>query len=679
MLMTVAPIPDHPLNAGFLHAWLLPQSMPQRDAGFGIRIYDLFGDEGALDRLIRWASRGPYPDCPVEVLRLAGTLMAWTLSSPNRFMRDCATKAMRQLLAAHLSVLSELIASFAGVDDPYVGERLAVIAHGSLLTSGADDPDGALRLARTLRDELLAREQIPNVLTRDAVRGSFEWLLRAGLIEEAEYEPLLPPSGSTPPKKPRTKLQLERAYERRRKDRHGNYVPSPYGSLFFSLFEIGDFGRYVLEAKLRHFSNIPLHKPYRVSPRRSARSRDQRYNGDVARRWVFERVLELGWTPERFGEFERVHLRGSSGRESHKPERFGKKYQWIALRELLARVADNFHMCPDWGDEAPRSYEGPWQFYGRDIDPTLPPAARERDHEDDATRLGATFRAEPGSEWWRPPGPTFRSTDPPPPDNWATQPGGIATFEDFARHRDQQGQRWLVMLGHFNWDDERHERDDRPRRDLWSYVYSWLVPVDRLAAVVAQLSTRSFMGRWMPEGADLTNGAYLGEMPWAAAAREYPPDWRPIRVPDSETEESWVYPAWIDYHWEGGGFDCSLAESIPASLPAPLLFERGDLLWQSGSRSWTDRRNSVAAEYRQANGHSALLVRESWLTPTLAAGAWGLVVGWLGEKRLMPGGWGPGLIGQWIELNGVASFGPGGWQVASESMEVRHPAYGGHH
>ena len=269
MLLTVAPIPDHPLNAEFLHTWLLPQSMPERDAGFGIRIYHLFGDQGPLDRLIRWASRGPYPDCPDEVLCLVGTLMAWTLSSPNRFMRDYVTKAMRQLLAARLPVLSRVVAAFARVNDPYVSERLAVIAHGALLTAGSEDPDGALQLARTLRDELLPREEIPNVLTRDAVRSCFEWLLRKGLIEAADYEAVVPPYGSASPGKPRTKLQLERAYERRRKDRNGNYVPSPYASLFFSLFDLGDFGRYVAESKLRHFSNVPIGRPF---PKRSGPS-----------------------------------------------------------------------------------------------------------------------------------------------------------------------------------------------------------------------------------------------------------------------------------------------------------------------------------------------------------------------------------------------------------------------
>ena len=63
-------------------------------------------------------------------------------------------------------------------------------------------------------------------------------------------------------------------------------------------------------------------------------------------------------------------------------------------------------------------------------------------------------------------------------------------------------------------------------------------------------------------------------------------------------------------------------------------------------------------------------MRETWLKATLAAGGWGLVVGWLGEKQLISSGWSPELIGGWTELNGVASFGPDGWNIASETASL---------
>lgn len=719
-VLSVAPIPTHPLNADHLHRVLVRRTMADRDASWGIATYHAFGNEGPIDRLIRWAARGPYPGCPDEVLRLAGTLIAWTFVSPNRFLRDYATKAMRQLLASRPEVLEVLVTQFASVDDPYVTERLAVVVHGSLLTDGDGDPDRALRLARRLRDTFLVNEALPNILTRDAVRGSFEWALHKGLVDPQEYEGVLPPYGSTPPAKPRTKKQLEKAHDRHKRDRDGNYIRSPYGRLFSSLFDLGDFGRYVAESKLSRFTNLPLAKPV-PKPRKPKPSqarwtqflnsltekqrsapdveelarrlsddqvqrmlaildpptpppptRRSRYPAQLGQRWIFERVLSLGWTPERFADFEDTYLSGGAGRSGHKAERFGKKYQWIALRELIARVADNFHMTGEWSNEEP-VYRGPWQFYGRDIDPTLPPPPRYRDDQDDAVRTGSTFQPDPPDAWWDPGGPRYLATDPVAPDDWATQTDDIPQFESLVRRIDDDGTKWVVLQAYFNWDEERIGDQfvrDRPRRDMWSHIYTWLVPPAELNKLIKYLEKHSFMGRWMPEAGSVTDDAYLAEMPWAEAANEYPREWQPVRPGREEEPVVEVFPAWEGYTWEGGIWDCTLEDSVNASLPTGLLFDLAELEWVPGTRSWRNRSDMTVAQYRSREAeHSALLVRESWLKPTLKKGGWGLAIGWLGEKMLFAPGWTSGLVGEWTEMNGVASFGEDGFKIAAETTK----------
>jgi hypothetical protein len=223
--------------------------------------YYALGNEEPLDRLMRWAARGPYPECPDEVLRLAGTVLAWTLTSPNRFMRDYTPKAMRQLLASRPEVLGQLIAQFAEVDDMYVIERPAVIAHGSLLTDRDRDPDRPLRLARQIRARLLRDQIIPNVVVRDAVRGCFEWALRRGLIEQSEYHGVPLPYGSRPPDKPRTKKRLERPMTGTSATATATTSRRHMDACFFSLFDLGDFGRYLVEANLSRFTRRPLNKP----------------------------------------------------------------------------------------------------------------------------------------------------------------------------------------------------------------------------------------------------------------------------------------------------------------------------------------------------------------------------------------------------------------------------------
>lgn len=52
-----------------------------------------------------------------------------------------------------------------------------------------------------------------------------------------------------------------------------------------------------------------------------------------------------------------------------KIERIGKKYQWIAFYNILARVSDVYSI-KEWG-RMPYAYSGPWEPYVRDFDPTL--------------------------------------------------------------------------------------------------------------------------------------------------------------------------------------------------------------------------------------------------------------------------------------------------------------------
>ena len=116
---------------------------------------------------------------------------------------------------------------------------------------------------------------------------------------------------------------------------------------------MGDFGRYVIESNMHHFTPHPLAKEIPTGDQRTM------FSAKWAQRWIFQRVISLGWDPEYFAEFDQRVNYWSGSRTDYKPERFGKKYQWIAFHELMARIADNFHMGRHY-EEDPETYEGPW-------------------------------------------------------------------------------------------------------------------------------------------------------------------------------------------------------------------------------------------------------------------------------------------------------------------------------
>ena len=292
------------------------------------------------------------------------------------------------------------------------------------------------------------------------------------------------------------------------------------------------------------------------------------YPEELAQRWVFERVLELGWTPEKFDQFD-CRYGGDWGRSERKVERFGKKYQWIALRELLARIAENFHTKNGFDDQ-PVPYAGPWQFFGRDVDPTLPPPLRKR-NKDGESELSATFTSADRA-WWNSTGPHYRHNDPQISKDWAVESDDIPEFESLVRKKDQKRTRWVVLHAYYNWDEEVREDEERrarTRRNLWSHIYSWLVQPADMDALVAHLEQHSLFGRWMPEGLEHPDGAYLGELPWAASAGEDLHSWRKIRSPaDLDPMDLAVYPAWAEYLW--GGAKGLTARSRIASMRGSL-------------------------------------------------------------------------------------------------------------
>jgi hypothetical protein len=736
VLLAVAPDPDHPLNADVLHRALSRWPLPDRDALWSHETYYAWHGGGQMERLLRWAAAAPHPSYEEDVIELAAVPLVWMLTSPNRFARDFVTKALVQLLYTRLPVVTRLIDRFQGVDDPYVLERLAVVSHGALLRGGSRDRNGARRVAERVRDVVLAADEAtPQVLTRDAARGLIEWCVRERLMPTAALEEASPPYDARPPKVPRSRQWLEKTYERFAYD---DTRPG-YGSLFWSVFE-GDFAIYVIGSKLRHFAEYRLDEtiPDRatepepevrirrreherflrslapeqlaaysaldddgtasddvqaffesLSPtqrsllqqsyslRTTRRRRDDpklHYSIDRAKRWVFQRCLELGWTPERFGQFDKYLDR--RGRDNHKAERFGKKYQWITLRELVARIADNYHWREgSWGEPSGR-YAGPWQLYARDIDPTLPLALPPRD-DDDFAESAATFPSDSPTAWWVPPGPKYRPQDS-TSDTWVYSKDDLPRLPDLIERADDEGRRWVLLRAYLTWNEEVPEDEDRfgkPRRELWTHLYPWLVHRGEERKLEAFLRRRTLMNRWMPEGSDFTVGPYLGELPWAESCQEYRPRWNRDEFHEQLPVD--VLPFANSYTWEGRSLDCSLEESVHAAVPVQEVFQAGRLEWSGNSPSWVCD-GEVVVQFREARGpflsHSGLLVSQNWLTRVLDEMDCGLVVGLLGEKRFLGGRTDMSARQPWLEINGRASYDGNRWRFNRLQLLEQTPA-----
>ncbi|MGR7996943.1 hypothetical protein [Xanthobacter sp. ZOL 2024] len=277
------------------------------------------------------------------------------------------------------------------------------------------------------------------------------------------------------------------------------------------------------------------------------------YAGEPARHWVAWRAHELGWTPDRFSEFDRRVP--SHGRMEHRIERIGKKYQWIAFHELTGRLSDIALVGGRFQGD-PELYRGPWQVGTREMDPTI---LVTRTKQRDSDRQGPT--------WWSPHASRWRED--PPLARVAWMEDETRDLPDPARQidvADSEGRRWLVLdtsVGRNQWVVVEGERVIH--RMTWHKVKSMLVArddVDRLERLLA----RSEQDRDHPPEIEMPHGGYLGEYPWHPAFATVDGQWSLGRRGAVEVQATVA-----DWYVERSGHDYSVEDSFNLTVPAPAL------------------------------------------------------------------------------------------------------------
>ncbi len=542
-LIRIACVPGHPLNAEWLHAHLAAYEVADRDRSWSTWLVGAvdMDDETTVRRLIEWAwpldlrDRVAVPD---DVAALATQVFGWLLTTSDRRVRDRATKAIVSIAERAPAAFATALARFQGTNDPYVIERLAAAACGAVLRN--DDVDAAQRIADGVL-ALVGDEWPRHLMTRDFVRR----VLGGALARGWSGPDWLPPYGAQWPVPTRPVEDIE------------VLAGSPdyaYGSIWHSLTGMGDFGRYVLQSALRDVA--------------SDDTTALRYNAERA---VFDRVLELGWTPERFREIDR----GRSGGRDGVIERVGKKYQWVGFYEVLGRIADHHALKPPWGDEKPRPYEYAEQLVWRDIDPSVlvrKPAAP----------------STPERPWFSPIAARFPQGT---ADDYPADMTGVPDPLDLIGVSDPHGGPWLVLVSNPDWNQPLPPEIEAlhvPRLDVWMQLHAYLVPVAGARALSEWANGKDWFGRWMPEIAEAHNvllGAHPDDPEWSAADGGI--EWWDVRAGGPQPTELLQCAAW--YGGTGTSRDASADEETRGYVPSRRLSDvlglsRGvDFTWRDAS------------------------------------------------------------------------------------------------
>lgn len=349
------------------------------------------------------------------------------------------------------------------------------------------------------------------------------------------------------------------------------------------------------------------------------------YDHAKTQAWLVKRVLDFGWTAKSFNAFDSSG-RGHSG-ERPEIERIGKKYQWIALDELLARLSDNVHHIGRWPERISDYRTSVDQPYVRDCDPSI--------------LLIPGHRKQPA--WWGGEDthlPTIANDD---IRAWVSSDQDVRCSPALFDLRDPEQRSCLLLYGHFGRTDGNV---NQRKRESWSRVTTVLV-----RKAERQLVLDSIRGKHIsdPSGhlpPEFTDDGYYGEFPWRQT-------W-PKEAMGTENDSSGlcsglpvIWPV-IRYHWEGH-LDLSMG-SASCLLPSGWFCEQMGLASRPGHPgTFVDASGeTVFVDPAAFTDHSsvALIDRQRFLS-FIDTGEWDCL--WLvgGEKNWWPAGMGNASHEHW--------------------------------
>lgn len=281
-----------------------------------------------------------------------------------------------------------------------------------------------------------------------------------------------------------------------------------------------------------------------------------------AQRWVCKRAFELGWTAELFDNFERNYL-GYNGRMENKVERIGKKYQWIALYEFLAHLADNcLYTGAGYADVDDSQYYGPWQLYKRDIDPTFIPRQTNRH----------TWNEEETTSWWQPNNFRLEGGSLDELQDWLWSENNLPDFKNLLEVTDSSKIQWLVLK------NETHQRRDPledndtiPYQDVWYRINSCIVKKTDVEKFREMMGNRLLCGPSILEH-NSSHQSFFREYPWHCVYNDFN-NWKATIDDEFTSNLKYLMPI-SEYEWEMGGREQSLSDSISIYAPAKEIITR---------------------------------------------------------------------------------------------------------
>lgn len=631
VVYSVSTDPYHFYNADSFHQYLMKHTLAQRDSIWTTYLHDQDHEGTAMNRLINWAKLNDDKSyLSTDSRLLAAMALAWLFTSTNILFRDSATKALVVLLENNLTTIIKLLSAFEEVNDPYVSERVFAAAYGAVLRS--DNLEGLGNLSRYIVESFFSKDEVyPNILVRDYARNIVEYAQYKGHINLEDMKIIRPPYKSTFPSTFPTNDEIDSYRYDYKAENFKDYYWGQNEILSSMVTEYGrgvggygDFGRYIFQSAVHNWNKF-----------------DPNDLSNYACQLIFSKY---GYDVEKHGRFDR---NASSGdRYRNKAERIGKKYQWLSFYEILARLSDNYKMIDSYNDRKGKVwYQGPWEPFVRNIDPTVVNSNLQLPQENIIRIL------EEYVDWV--------DTN----ENWVIKADNLPDPQSLITVTDNKKNEWLVLEAHPSWEEPvpiGRDKYETPYKRLWYQIRSYLIKEEKAEELLCWLKDQHFMGRWFPEGNEQYQ-VFSREFYWSPAYRYFNNtkynelNWKKVyknRRDNKEQVMALVMPTTEGHRWESR-LD---GEDQPSYLaPHEYIYSGMKLQYSKNIGEWLNQKGeAVCFDVSVQTGKSScLLIMKDIFLKFLTENK--LKVFWtcLGEKQILGESLSRRRHLKWLELSGV--------------------------
>lgn len=294
-------------------------------------------------------------------------------------------------------------------------------------------------------------------------------------------------------------------------------------------------------------------------------------------------------------------------------------------------MSDNLYWANEYREKD--AYEGPWQLWKRDIDPTIWLRATNDSGWD-----------EFGDVWWSPHIPIFSTDD---SENWVFDETTLPDFKGLLRITNPIGNKeWYKLRGFRKW--TMKSGGNESKEELWYRFNTCIVKKESVPNVIEKLKNKALFDPSVFSPLRSSHQGFLREYPWHPYY-EFLEEWR-NDIDDLTLEVEHLVPT-NEYEWGTGERDKSVDQSISMYLPNSLLIkELGLKPTLENFSSWGNYRNDVVFldPSEREKGPSAALINATVLDDWLLKNDLELI--WLigGEKQIFNS---KGDVVKWLEFS----------------------------